>query len=451
MLRDSATFNHVDRGPMILVYLPKKNTRVLYTLKHVFEGILNIGVTLTNNLQEFVAFSGPKFSYGPKPLGKELFFEAHSLLFELGVTEPEIEVQRWQELPVFFKVSQNSSLPFDLFAASFYLLSRYEEYQPHQVDSRGRFMPQQSLAMQHHFLDQPLVDLWAVKILEILQQQFPELEQNTPKKPSFNPIFSVVSPYKFQLKSPVLLLWDLLGYIFRLQFWELGDFWRVWFQKQTDPHGHYQELREICKGLAKPPMLFFLFTPKGANDNGVSPFNPKYRALVKENADYIPTSLLLSFESQLQPDRVADEIKLFNSAIHRSVKSVVMHRGIRQMGDTYIGLAEAELQNDYSMSYPRLMGYRASTAVPYYFYDLIHERLTFLKIHPVVATEEALKELKPKQAFDRLQLLFDRLPTSSAQFCIHLSNRILNPQIKESQWRRLFINFIQTHAKATEG
>ncbi|MGB0376063.1 MAG: DUF7033 domain-containing protein [Flavobacteriaceae bacterium] len=431
---------------MLFVYTSKKNTRIQYTFKHIFEGILAVPIQVSTNLQDFVAYSGPKFSYGPQALGNELFFEAHTLLFELGVTQPEVRVQSWEGFPAFFKVSENSALPFDLFAASFFLLSRYEEYQPHQVDNRGRFQPKQSLAVKHQFLEKPLVDIWAVKIFNLLCEGFPDLSLPKGKKPVFQPIFSIVSPYKFRLKSPFMVVWELLGYFFRFQFWEIADFWRVQMGRIDDPHGHYKELRKLTSTFANQPFMFFLFTPKGPNDNGVSPFNPNYRALVKENADYIPTSLLVSFESQLDPSQIPSEIKLFNEAIHRTVKSVVLHRGIRQLGTTYIGLSEAELQHDYSMCYTQLVGYRASTAVPFYFYDLTHERLSSLKIHPVVATEEALKQRSPKKAFDTLNRLYHNLPTSTAQFCVHFSNRILNPQVREMSWRKLFINFIQSHA-----
>ena len=39
----------------------------------------------------------------------------------------------------FFEQTENSALPFDVFAAGFYLLSRYEEYLPHIKDRFHRF------------------------------------------------------------------------------------------------------------------------------------------------------------------------------------------------------------------------------------------------------------------------------------------------------------------------
>ncbi len=50
----------------------------------------------------------------------------------------------------FFETS--GDFPFDIFAASFYLLSRYEEYLPHEKDMYGRYAHTNSLAFREHFL-----------------------------------------------------------------------------------------------------------------------------------------------------------------------------------------------------------------------------------------------------------------------------------------------------------
>jgi len=58
----------------------------------------------------------------------------------------------------FFETSGDFS--FDIFAASFYLLSRYEEYLPHQKDQFGRYAHTNSLAFREEFLQLPLVNIW---------------------------------------------------------------------------------------------------------------------------------------------------------------------------------------------------------------------------------------------------------------------------------------------------
>jgi hypothetical protein len=64
---------------------------------------------------------------------------------------------------------------FDVFAAAFYLLSRYEEYLPHELDQYGRYAHTNSLAFREGFLDQPLINCWLQALKQSLSQKFSEL------------------------------------------------------------------------------------------------------------------------------------------------------------------------------------------------------------------------------------------------------------------------------------
>ena len=61
----------------MLVYTPEINTRVEYVFRTIFEDIWNSSVQLTNNLQEFQNYTGPKLNYSIRRLGGELFIESH--------------------------------------------------------------------------------------------------------------------------------------------------------------------------------------------------------------------------------------------------------------------------------------------------------------------------------------------------------------------------------------
>ena len=159
---------------MILVYTHKITPRVRYIFKHIFTRILLTPVSFTSKVEEFVAHNGPKISYTKVPLGKEFFIRSNELLFEQGVNDLEINISKWDETPCFFNTGSNSSIPFDIFAASFYLISRYEEYLPHVRDVHERFTAEQSLAYKFRFLEKPVVDIWALKLKDILKERFPE-------------------------------------------------------------------------------------------------------------------------------------------------------------------------------------------------------------------------------------------------------------------------------------
>ncbi len=136
----------------MLVYTPQINTRVEYIFRTIFEDVWNSSVQLTDDVQEFENYTGPKLNYSMRQLGEELFIESHGLLQERGISDQEIQIIQWDGLPAFFQTSNYSSVPFDVFSASFYLLSRYEEYLPHIRDHYERFMAKESLAFEHGFL-----------------------------------------------------------------------------------------------------------------------------------------------------------------------------------------------------------------------------------------------------------------------------------------------------------
>ncbi len=136
---------------MLLVYTPKITPRIRYVFKHIFIRMLELEIKLTNSVEDFVAHNGPKFSYSKKPLGKELFFYSTSFLIDQGIQYFSINVSNSEKYPIFFQVNNDSAMPFDIFAAIFYLISRYEEYLPHLKDEKGRFPFEESIAFKNNF------------------------------------------------------------------------------------------------------------------------------------------------------------------------------------------------------------------------------------------------------------------------------------------------------------
>ena len=106
----------------------------------------------------------------------------------------------WDGIPCFFSSGDKSTIPFDVFSASFFLLSRYEEYLPHVKDSVGRFPVKESIAYQNNFLELPVVDLWAYKLLEVLKLRFPDLESRE-KNYRFTSIINVTTSHAYAMRG----------------------------------------------------------------------------------------------------------------------------------------------------------------------------------------------------------------------------------------------------------
>ena len=160
----------------LLVYTAKKSSRLRYIFDLMLRNLLGLEITFTDKVDVFRSHVGPKLSYSDHQLADEPFFFASRILFEKGIEDQQINVFEWKGIPAFFGTHPKYIIPFDLFAASFYLVSRYEEYLPHIKDDHMRFSPQQSLAYQKNFLNKPLVNIYAQELKLILQQYYPQLQ-----------------------------------------------------------------------------------------------------------------------------------------------------------------------------------------------------------------------------------------------------------------------------------
>ena len=138
---------------MLLVYSPKITPRLKYIFDHIFDVVLGITLQYTSSKEEYINNTTAKLNYSDqKILAQELFFESTPLLFEKGLNPIEIEIVKWENTIAFFPTSNQSAIPFDFFAAAFYLITRYEEYLPHKRDIFDRYEASESLAYQHNFL-----------------------------------------------------------------------------------------------------------------------------------------------------------------------------------------------------------------------------------------------------------------------------------------------------------
>ena len=152
---------------MILVYTPELSPRIEYTLRVIFQEVLGVIYRATNDLNVFIGSKDLKLAYSDFPVRDCLCIRQNSLLCETGIERQKITTGMWDELPAIF-MQESSPVPFDLFSAVFYLVSRYEEYLPFNSDQHNRFPAEKSLAFGSDFLRIPVVDLWCKKLAGLL-------------------------------------------------------------------------------------------------------------------------------------------------------------------------------------------------------------------------------------------------------------------------------------------
>ena len=110
---------------MLLIYTHKITPRFSYIMKQICTRILGIEITYTTKVEDFIKHSGAKITYTKQPLQNEFFIRSNDLLFEQGINDIIINMGTWEGVPCFFNSGEKSAIPFDIFSASFYLLTRY--------------------------------------------------------------------------------------------------------------------------------------------------------------------------------------------------------------------------------------------------------------------------------------------------------------------------------------
>ncbi|WP_298248020.1 polysaccharide deacetylase family protein [uncultured Christiangramia sp.] len=366
---------------MLLIYTQKVTPRIVYIFKHLCAHILGIPINFTSKIEEFIAHDGPKLSYGKQALGNEFFIQNVDLLLEQGFSEIEIKVQPWDDTIGFFALAESSDLPFDIFAASFYLLSRYEEYLPHVKDEFGRFPASESIAFQENFLHKPIVDIWAYKFQEILMERFPQLEH---KKRAYHNSTIITSENTFIFKNKGFLrsFVGLLSDLVQFNIGKVIDRLQVWIRIKSDPNDTFEDLISIIREDNIETLFMFQLSDFSRHDQNISHNRIPHRAVIKSVADYSKVGLLMGYYA-MEDIRILRKEKLrLEDIVHSSVEHAMNHQYNLRLPDQYNNLIELEINNDYSMGYPDKLGFRAGTSTSYLFYDINMEVTTPLKVHP---------------------------------------------------------------------
>jgi len=82
----------------------------------------------------------------------------HGLLSEVDIrSDIDIYFEKSNNQWFTFRTSDATEMSFDVFAASFYLVSRYEEYLSYEPDDHNRYTAGFSCLSQHDLLMEPLV------------------------------------------------------------------------------------------------------------------------------------------------------------------------------------------------------------------------------------------------------------------------------------------------------
>lgn len=431
---------------MLLVYLSQINPRNRYTIKTVLKTILKVDdFEFTADKEVFSKHAGPKLSYGKKALADEVFIFSHGLLDKKGIEEVDLAIGEHQNIPCLFSHQINASLPFDVFSAVFYMLSRYEEYLPHRRDHYDRFTAKESIAYQKNFLQIAVVDRWSLQLLNILQQKYPDLKFRE-RVYSYKPTIDIDNAFAYKYKGIIRSLGGFFRAITKFDFEDLKLQIAVLFGKRQDPFDTYNYQLNIQKKYYLKPLYFFLLADYGLNDKNISYENTKFQSLIKSIADYADIGIHPSFGSTRDTSKLPKEIKRLENIVKREIKKSRQHFLKISLPETYRNLIQVDIEEDYTMGFASECGFRAGTCTPYPFYDLDEELECKLTVYPFQVMESTFKyyqQIKPEEAVLSIKKMIDEVRAVNGTFISLWHNESLSDEGEWFGWRKVYEEMVR--------
>lgn len=373
--------------------------------------------------------------------------QPHTLLFETGIRQQEIEIKHHQNQPYFFSTA--GDFHFDIVAASFYLMQRYEEYEPHRKDDYGRYAPVNSLAYKHHFLHLPLVDLWMQNFKTALQSTFKE--HHLPfieRKFQFTPTYDVDIAYDKLGKGWLRNLAGLYRSLYKRKLPQLVQQFSINAAEKKDLFDIFDELHALHTTYSLRPVYFFLMAQqqKGVDKN-INPAKKIYRQLIQTIAADYQTGIHLSAASY---GSVATMLAEKNLLAHISQHPIIANRNhylLFNLPKTYEALQKSPLliREEYSMGYSTTNGFRASTCSPYYWYNVETDQSTTLQIFPFCYMEAtSIFHLRhtPQQALEALRQFHEIVKGVNGQLITIFHNHLIGRHTDGRQWMEIYRQFL---------
>ena len=110
---------------MILIYSDTNSSRLQYICSFIFKELMGVEFSITYDRKMFSDHVGAKINYSlVQSPDCSFHIPNEKLLFETGTRPQQIDCFETNGYKAFFKTN-HSDFPFDIFAASFYLLTRY--------------------------------------------------------------------------------------------------------------------------------------------------------------------------------------------------------------------------------------------------------------------------------------------------------------------------------------
>lgn len=425
---------------MITIYSDIITGRLDYIVGLIVGDILGLEFELTSSKDKFRQQHGPKISYGAERISDEVLICPAGLLFESDVRPQQLNITEWEGMKIFYQSTVKADLPFDIFSASFLMVSRYKEYLPYAKGKFRRFEASESIAFQYGFLEEPVINQWAAKVKDILKQRYPQL-RFPERKFQFMSTIDIDNAYAFRHKGFIRTLGAMIRSILHRDVNTLLSRISTLLGHDDDPYNTYNYIEHTEQKYGFSSLFFFLVGDYNRYDTNISIRSLAFRNLVKSIAAGHKVGIHPSVASNKNIAILRKEIRRLARVLEGPVTRSRQHFLIFELPATYLRLMNEGILEDYSMGYASHAGFRAGICTPFRFYNLEEEKVTDLVVYPFQVMDVTLRQymrLTPVEAIGKIRDLMDKVKKVNGTFISLWHNESLSDKGMWQGWQKVF-------------
>ncbi|TNF45040.1 MAG: hypothetical protein EP310_02375 [Bacteroidetes bacterium] len=427
---------------MILFYSEEITPRIEFIVKLIFTKIHWVEVSFTSNKAEFLYAENPKINYSQTKFGDEIYVKPHGLLSKKKLQKVDIKPFEFNNSAVFFESSPDSVFPFDPFAASFYLVTRYEEYFETELDKFGRFPARKSILTELNLIKKPVVNIWADWLAKEINRKYPQITF-IKRKFRFISTIDIDNAWAYLNKGFWRTNAALIQSVLQGNISEFNRRRNVLKGKEKDPYHTYDYLDLVFSGNEEKVKFFFLLGDYGKFDKNVSHENTGFQKLIQKLAQEYDIGIHPSFAGFRHGghEKTAVETERLEKIIGRKITKSRQHYLNLKFPKTYQNLIKAGITEDYTLGYPDQAGFRAGICTPFNFYDLENEETTNLQVVPFQVMDGTLRhylKLSPEEAIQETEMLMNEVKRVGGTFVSIWHNETVNDSGEWKGYREVF-------------
>lgn len=428
----------------MIIFAHHINPRLSYTLNHILNDQFGIIYRITDNPDDFIKSHSIKLNYSNKVFEGVFQLIPEGLLNENSIRTTQPMISSKSVLPIIFK-QEKGDFPFDIFAAVFWFLARYEEYQEYTPDTHNRFPASQSYAFKNKFLDRPIVDEWIGYFGRVIKQHFPEIEIRKNKFKALTTI-DVDSPWCYKNKGVLRNMAGCLRDFSKADFDAVKLRLKVLRGKVEDPWFTFDWLVELMESAALPIQFFIHVGDYGTYDKTVDYRSNEFAHWINSLPEKADLGLHPSYKAATNKQVFSNEISRLSTLINDRITKSRQHFLVFSVPDYYPNLRDLGITEDFSMGFADKNGFRAGTCNAFYFFDLNKNEETKLRVHPFAVMDRTLKSyenLSNQKALETIKYLIDNVKKVEGTFVSLWHNESLSNSFEWEGWHTVFLGYIE--------